>query len=816
MSRKRYWSLIVPCCCAIASALSISQTAETIKRPQIDMEKRLSYPTPKGSKPSSRGQVRPPAGIIPTNEGFRSIGFRFLPSPDDAYVARYTWGIGGLNPKDPNYPGELTELGWVDIKIHGDFIYGKSLDELNEICDRKGLPRLKIGDKVKLCVRADAASGYQDNSEMLVVDYTITNPPLGESGNNLTFTFGNKYDAPVWDWTEQSNTTQFLNAMLPILKELYGPPAHSNSIGLKNDKNQVGSNVFMADPNEIWMLGFDPQLLTHEFVHAMRDYACLSSNAYWHQDSWLMAFEEGFAQSVSYWAMNKFADKYPQDPIWGTDSKNILYFRPNHGETYDFDNLDVVTTKDYWSGGNSDATGMGRRRYELGAMAMHKIFMEDKDNAFPKHFNSEYYKTLSSNPKFIPTRENLIEMVAKVLTTYGKSGAKIEGRPVKDWFNRQRIFDCRVKTGNKIFNNSYNYPTTSGTGTYYRGRVYYYETFSDGLEWSTTINGQHKYHKTNGAVGYSKLSDWTGKTLAKNITQTLPIEQPELDKGMEGTGWVMASYKLDATTVSFDQYLKWPKGEACNYLPLKTYGLYTLEHHLEHPAGLPVTSRQYFLGGEGMEDSQLSGAVIDDDNKIGEKVSYKNGKIYFKHSANTTEDGPYEVKNGVFLAKPQWVGVNDPFNKGKKICKPGIVKIRFINSETNEESHEFRNINYGDWNGSNSFLFREKDMLDKNDNQKPNLSIESDPLKGDFNLEQNYPNPFNPQTTISFNLPQAGEVNLSIYNSRGEEVTTLHQGQLSQGRHSFKFNGAQLASGLYFYKLSSASSSVVKKMVLLK
>ncbi len=85
----------------------------------------------------------------------------------------------------------------------------------------------------------------------------------------------------------------------------------------------------------------------------------------------------------------------------------------------------------------------------------------------------------------------------------------------------------------------------------------------------------------------------------------------------------------------------------------------------------------------------------------------------------------------------------------------------------------------------------------------------------------NYPNPFNPTTTISFSLPEDGDVELSIYNVKGQKVKQLVNDQLSAGQHSIEWNGKDannksVSSGIYFYKISTGNSSAMKKMLLLK
>jgi hypothetical protein len=89
-------------------------------------------------------------------------------------------------------------------------------------------------------------------------------------------------------------------------------------------------------------------------------------------------------------------------------------------------------------------------------------------------------------------------------------------------------------------------------------------------------------------------------------------------------------------------------------------------------------------------------------------------------------------------------------------------------------------------------------------------------LPGAFGLGQNYPNPFNSQTVIEYTLPASQPVDLRIYNTAGEEVALLMQAEQSAGRHQILYNGAALASGLYYYVLRSADGLQTRKMLLIK
>jgi len=85
-----------------------------------------------------------------------------------------------------------------------------------------------------------------------------------------------------------------------------------------------------------------------------------------------------------------------------------------------------------------------------------------------------------------------------------------------------------------------------------------------------------------------------------------------------------------------------------------------------------------------------------------------------------------------------------------------------------------------------------------------------------FSLKQNYPNPFNPTTQIAFELPDPQTVNITVWNLAGQQVATVHYGDLNPGFHSFNFDGSQLASGAYIYRVDAGPYQATKKMLLMK
>ncbi len=101
------------------------------------------------------------------------------------------------------------------------------------------------------------------------------------------------------------------------------------------------------------------------------------------------------------------------------------------------------------------------------------------------------------------------------------------------------------------------------------------------------------------------------------------------------------------------------------------------------------------------------------------------------------------------------------------------------------------------------------------------ISLDLIAVPTQYSLHQNYPNPFNPVTDIMFDIPNAGPVELVIYNLMGQKVRTLVKGDISIGYHSIRWNGlgdngTPVATGMYFYQITAGNFHATKKMVLLK
>jgi hypothetical protein len=163
---------------------------------------------------------------------------------------------------------------------------------------------------------------------------------------------------------------------------------------------------------------------------------------------------------------------------------------------------------------------------------------------------------------------------------------------------------------------------------------------------------------------------------------------------------------------------------------------------------------------------------------------------------------------------------NNGFDVEKKL-NDCWQKIGFVPGHGNCNSPQ--NYSFIDNNVINgaSFQYRLK-QVDNDGNFNYSKSIEISIAPSDFGLSQNYPNPFNPATSIRYSISKKSFVKLAVYDILGREVASLVQGIKDQGTYNVEFNGSNLPSGVFIYRLEinpndgSNSFLAVKKLMLLK
>ena len=111
--------------------------------------------------------------------------------------------------------------------------------------------------------------------------------------------------------------------------------------------------------------------------------------------------------------------------------------------------------------------------------------------------------------------------------------------------------------------------------------------------------------------------------------------------------------------------------------------------------------------------------------------------------------------------------------------------------------------------GALSYAYFQSQCVKDAIRQKPNQTL-------GYSLFVNYPNPFNPQTIITYSIPVSELVSLKVFDALGREIRMLVSERQTPGTHSVTFDGGNLPSGVYFYRLQAGSYSATRKLVLLK
>ncbi len=135
------------------------------------------------------------------------------------------------------------------------------------------------------------------------------------------------------------------------------------------------------------------------------------------------------------------------------------------------------------------------------------------------------------------------------------------------------------------------------------------------------------------------------------------------------------------------------------------------------------------------------------------------------------------------------------------------IDTTFVDNEVLEGNYTYK-ISAFDANGNESKFSEAVDVLVGVDKEEA--------LPTEFSLNQNYPNPFNPTTTIRFSLPTAADVQISIYNSLGQEIETLVNRQFGPGYYEVNWEATDYSSGIYFCTITANDFTFTRKMILMK
>ena len=224
------------------------------------------------------------------------------------------------------------------------------------------------------------------------------------------------------------------------------------------------------------------------------------------------------------------------------------------------------------------------------------------------------------------------------------------------------------------------------------------------------------------------------------------------------------------------------------------------------------------------------------------EIAYIDLKTDFKKSLLTFEieyNGPVRGIEFELKFDPTMVNVMPPsllnFQENVMISytekEPGILKVLAADLqgghiEATDNSYMSIPVEFMGNERENSFVTLDGIKLAGADGSLINTvsrtnSSEVKVIPGAFALHQNFPNPFNPSTEIRFDLPEAGNVSLAIYNLMGQKIRTLSSDNMTPGYHAIIWDGtndigSQVATGMYFYSIQSNEFQATKKMLFLK
>ncbi|MFI5197523.1 MAG: hypothetical protein ACHQJD_02795 [Thermoanaerobaculia bacterium] len=624
----------------------------------------ITQPTLAGAPPvSTRGSRQAfvadttppsaPAGLVATSSGLFLIDATWTDATDaESGVVDYAFALGtGTTPgTEANVRSwQSNGLGKI-VKINLALTQGATYFFSVRATNGAGM----TGPVARSAPMVAAPRTYGDAGNQ--ISYTIAPTGVAADGN----------PAAPWPPEKIAALAGFMDQMLPVLRDLYGPPATNYTVSLVRDLRYTTSAIFFSSTDEIHVGdNVTYQLLTHELVHAFRRDQILSSGPLWQFDPTLSGFEEGFAQAVSYEAMTEFARRYPSFGL-----TQLVYQSSNEWD-YDFQNVPELRTRDFWS----DSGGMLLywTRYEVAAAAIAKI--ETEHPGFDRAFNTEYFRRLSLDPHLTTSRDLVKDIVLTVAPT-------IEGWPAGQWIDQQNIFDCADHPGKKIWLSTQHYPAPSDYFIF--NRIFFYETFPNGSDWAYPNGaGGYDYYRLNGSSGTATLHASSGPVAWQTALTITPTENPPTYNGF-------GNENVNLTTQATN--LPWPGGDSSRFATgLLPFDLYRL--NIQFTAETTVTSDSY----------RVIGAPIRNATGVfGGIVGANGGTISLNHRSHPAEP-PVPVVNGVFWATPSWASQVHP-ETASVDSDPGIVDVTYVDAAGNTYK-DVRVIGYGSSHGNQTFLF---------------------------------------------------------------------------------------------------------------
>ncbi|MCH8299012.1 MAG: T9SS type A sorting domain-containing protein [Candidatus Marinimicrobia bacterium] len=207
------------------------------------------------------------------------------------------------------------------------------------------------------------------------------------------------------------------------------------------------------------------------------------------------------------------------------------------------------------------------------------------------------------------------------------------------------------------------------------------------------------------------------------------------------------------------------------------------------------------------EDEASADAKVIELNRQGVSLIHSNAQtLIFPTTIRVLKDIPLTIYN-ISLDDDHWVSI-EPWVTAPATSAEGNVRARVISK------FEFTPDDTGTFEIKHTVHGFSGQLIVAN---PITTGLETDVILADvYSLYDNYPNPFNPSTTIRYDLPERGNIKLSIYNLMGEIVAILIDEMQAAGFHKVEWNAINHPSGIYFYRLQAGDFVQTRKMVLLK
>jgi len=470
------------------------------------------------------------------------------------------------------------------------------------------------------------------------------------------------------------NIQTFINRVIPIIRDVIGHPAKNDTLTFVKDARYIGSNIYIPDEHAVYssFTSFNPRLLVHELVHAWKGKNILSADENWNYEPTLSGFEESMAEGIAYIVMNKYHLAFPNDTI-----ATPQIYDSSNGHDYEWRNLYQLITTDFWS--DSGGMGLSSERYNTGSAAVIKMWIEQPD-VFKK-FYKFYYLFLNRNRTVTPTRQLVINIFTKVM-------GDVEGEDVRDWIDKQRIFDCEIQTGNKIYNKRIDRLYSAEFVAF--NEFYYYETFETGSDWYKENDmGGFDFYNKNGTLGNIKIKNVSNNSIVWNQDiQIQPILNPPALYQYGSVRLYITSVELNE---SFLNTLSYPN---TYNVQIAEKGLYEIIVNFENH-----TESFYQVLGSHLADFKGAYGCVKD---------LKRGFVKFTHSELEGET-ILPIQNHVFSGETEFTNIDD-FVLNTINSLPGTVTTELLNNRQESMGVCKRNINYGDETGSQFFFFERADF----------------------------------------------------------------------------------------------------------